>query len=1014
MQNGRPGARQVLCLSTDGEPSDQSAVANAVQNAQSNGLDRFNVIGVEQGISEQELNDAYENLVFGGGAVTAVEDFNEFAFIVGATCLFADVELLALEVNQSVQDWNNSVSLITGRTTFVRAFIQSKEAPAPVFAKLIVSDISGNIIKEVTSSNLSLFKAPTATNNSDLITARRANINTSLNFRFKLFEPGVYALTLEGIGNEIDCSETYNIDSGCSKTLIFSEQSTPDVKYLKVRYYDSEWFEPTTEDVLQAHLRNIAQIPAPNINYEIVSYTHSGSNYTENYQDADQLLFDLALKRFNTDGCDLSCNQIYQGLVFKNDTDNEELTSSFLTSPSGVAANNPFIGTCWARINSETQNRGRNSCEHEIGHLLNFINHSGCAHPSVMFPETYQITNGGEVFTAIGPMDSGLQNEIWGYDFFTERIVNPNNHFELMSYCGDSYRWISNIAYGDMGNFINQRFDILAINNDDNVNLVKDNGYFKNSTKSPQDYLVINGIVDTTAQLAYFQPFSIVSSDVSFPPVSPGDYTLLLLDDLGNIIEEVSFMPIFSSNVGSTGFFLIPVFYDPAIASIQVIFENNVIAEFTVSENTPEVTVIYPNGGESLNDSLVTFEWSASDLDGDTLTYTVQYSMDGGNTYETLTTNWPFTTFEIPLSNLGMTSQGVIRITASDGFNSSSDTSDGFFITPNNAPTVSMINPDEGATYTGLEPVFFDAVAYDTEDGSLTGSSFVWTSDLDGFLGTGESFSLTAFDMTEGMHVITLTVTDSVGGTTRVSVTINILYFPNIPPLLDIVTPADSTVYELNDTLNVELFVSEIDEGDAITEVTISIDSVVVATFTEPPYTYSEVLTEEGIYQLTATATDMNGGVSTETITYFVGDDYLGLACLFVGVGVDIYCEDMGTDDISDDVFYFTLEPNGDNFGSSYTVSGDVDIPNIPYGLSPMAYGPYPSGTSLDIVLTDDDDSNCTFSTTVIYICGGDVVPTLSQWGLIILALLLLNLGVLYIRQTEIRIEEAEIRIEEA
>ncbi len=36
-----------------------------------------------------------------------------------------------------------------------------------------------------------------------------------------------------------------------------------------------------------------------------------------------------------------------------------------------------------------------------------------------------------------------------------------------------------------------------------------------------------------------------------------------------------------------------------------------------------------------------------------------------------------------------------------------------------------------------------------------------------------------------------------------------------------------------------------------------------------------------------------------------------------------------------------------------------------------------------------------------------ETIPTMSEWGLLILALMLLNLGVLYIRQTELRIKEA-------
>jgi len=55
---------------------------------------------------------------------------------------------------------------------------------------------------------------------------------------------------------------------------------------------------------------------------------------------------------------------------------------------------------------------------------------------------------------------------------------------------------------------------------------------------------------------------------------------------------------------------------------------------------------------------------------------------------------------------------------------------------------------------------------------------------------------------------------------------------------------------------------------------------------------------------------------------------------------------------------------------------------------------------------TDDSDPACMFSVTIANVCFSEIVPTLSEWGLIILALILLNLGVLYIRQTEICIEQ--------
>ena len=65
----------------------------------------------------------------------------------------------------------------------------------------------------------------------------------------------------------------------------------------------------------------------------------------------------------------------------------------------------------------------------------------------------------------------------------------------------------------------------------------------------------------------------------------------------------------------------------------------------------------------------------------------------------------------------------------------------------------------------------FEATATDLEDGDL-GASLQWSSDVDGALGVGISFSL---PLTIGPHQITASVTDSANGTTvgAVSVTVN-------------------------------------------------------------------------------------------------------------------------------------------------------------------------------------------------------------------------------------------------
>ena len=75
----------------------------------------------------------------------------------------------------------------------------------------------------------------------------------------------------------------------------------------------------------------------------------------------------------------------------------------------------------------------------------------------------------------------------------------------------------------------------------------------------------------------------------------------------------------------------------------------------------------------------------------------------------------------------------------------------------NNAPTISIDSPGDGAVFSPSDSITFIGTADDAEDGSLTGS-ISWSSDLDGPLGTGGSVTTT---LSEGLHTITASVSDS-------------------------------------------------------------------------------------------------------------------------------------------------------------------------------------------------------------------------------------------------------------
>lgn len=86
----------------------------------------------------------------------------------------------------------------------------------------------------------------------------------------------------------------------------------------------------------------------------------------------------------------------------------------------------------------------------------------------------------------------------------------------------------------------------------------------------------------------------------------------------------------------------------------------------------------------------------------------------------------------------------------------------------NTAPSVTITSPSNNTSFTPMTSINFEGFATDTEDGDLT-SNLVWTSNKDGQIGTGGSFSAV---LSDGTHTIIAKATDSECLTGSASITV--------------------------------------------------------------------------------------------------------------------------------------------------------------------------------------------------------------------------------------------------
>ncbi|MFN8173292.1 MAG: Ig-like domain-containing protein [Candidatus Nanopelagicales bacterium] len=145
---------------------------------------------------------------------------------------------------------------------------------------------------------------------------------------------------------------------------------------------------------------------------------------------------------------------------------------------------------------------------------------------------------------------------------------------------------------------------------------------------------------------------------------------------------------------------------------------------------------------------------------------------------------------------------------------------------PDSRPSLQLVQPSPGSSYGWGAQVTFLASGDDLFDGSLdaSGVSVVWNDDKDGRIGTGRLMTTSA--LTPGTHHITVTATNSQGGTRTagpVTVTMTVQ-----PPQVRIDAPADGAAFGTDETINLRGSAFDPKDGDVSDQATWSVDGTPV------------------------------------------------------------------------------------------------------------------------------------------------------------------------------------------
>jgi alpha-tubulin suppressor-like RCC1 family protein len=662
-----------------------------------------------------------------------------------------DLTVKSVEITQGIQDQSNGVTLVSGKPTWVRVTVDT----GPV--AIDVPDVTGQIIYG------SLLDGPAANPDPPYIKA------------LKNPDPAIFTNTL----NFRVPDDWVSVEFGVPIWVWLNRDHTVDEVD-----YDNNWAPPSAKVRHRAPLNlYLIRVKALGCTPSLADYDLAKSwvekvypireldtvryGYIEYGKDPschkDNMLWQIW--KYNFWNTDEAPNLHYFGVLCSWNAMNPQCD----TAGSGGSA---FINNeeAWGMLDDPPSPTGARLA-HELGH--NF----GRDHaPSDRDPSGNSICNdiNGDSLCDCGdaPNEDNdyphykdragqplWRSSIGEYGFDGVEVQDPHFRFDLMSYCEPE--WISPYTYRKLWS----RFAPYSATG-------QAAGEMEGIGDELADYLMFGAVVqqDGTVVVEPLQTVALPAGQ--YGEQGTGPYSLELRDGAGALLFERLFWPESTSESYENQLLAQVMPFVAGTAQIVFKHEDATLETIPVSASVPAVTVTFPNGGETLG-GVETVTWTASDGDGDALTYDLFYSADGGQTWAPVAFDLSRTSYAWDTGQMMGTDQGLIRVAANDGVHSGQDESDAMFAVPRKAPEAFIHAPSEGETFFHGDGVTLRGAAYDLEDGELVDEALVWRSSLDGALGSGAD--LYVRDLSAGAHTLTLDAADSDGNHNQATVTISVL-----------------------------------------------------------------------------------------------------------------------------------------------------------------------------------------------------------------------------------------------